>query len=43
MPERTFDPEHVAAAVLFMAQLPLDANMQFLTTTATKMPFIGRG
>ena len=43
MPEPTFDPEHVAAAVLFMAQLPLDANVQFLTITATKMPFIGRG
>jgi NAD(P)-dependent dehydrogenase (short-subunit alcohol dehydrogenase family) len=41
--EPTFDPEHVAAAVLFMAQLPLDANVQFLTITATKMPFIGRG
>jgi len=41
--EATFDPEHVAAAVLYMAALPLDANVQFLTITATKMPFIGRG
>jgi NAD(P)-dependent dehydrogenase (short-subunit alcohol dehydrogenase family) len=43
MPEPTFDPEHVARAVLYMAQLPLEANVQFLTITATKMPFIGRG
>jgi NAD(P)-dependent dehydrogenase (short-subunit alcohol dehydrogenase family) len=41
--EPTFDPEHVARAVLFMAELPLDTNVQFLTITATKMPFIGRG
>ena len=37
------DPEHVANAVLYMASLPLDANVQFLTVMATKMPFIGRG
>ena len=43
LPEPTFDPSHVAAAVLYMASLPLDANVQFLTITATKMPFIGRG
>ena len=43
VPEPTFDAEHVAAAVLFMAALPLDANVQFLTITATRMPFIGRG
>ena len=43
VPEPTFDAEHVAAAVLYMASLPLDANVQFLTITATKMPFIGRG
>src|SRR5216683_3318473 len=43
LPEPTFDPEHVARAVLFMAELPLDTNVQFLTITATKMPFIGRG
>ncbi len=43
MAEPTFDARHVAAAVLYMASLPLDANVQFLTITATKMPFIGRG
>ena len=42
-PEPTFDASHVAAAVLYMASLPLDANVQFLTITATNMPFIGRG
>ena len=42
-PEPTFDAQHVAAAVLYMASLPLDANVQFLTITATTMPFIGRG
>jgi len=42
-PEPTFDPQHAADAVLFMAGLPLDANVQFLTITATTMPFIGRG
>ena len=42
-PEPTFDAAHVAAAVLFMARLPLDANVQFLTITATTMPYIGRG
>ena len=42
-PEPTFDARHVAGAVLYMASLPLDANVQFLTITATKMPFIGRG
>jgi NAD(P)-dependent dehydrogenase (short-subunit alcohol dehydrogenase family) len=41
--EPTFDAEHVADAVLYMASLPLDANVQFLTIMATKMPFIGRG
>lgn len=41
--EPTFDADHVAQAVLFMAGLPLDANVQFLTITATNMPFIGRG
>jgi NAD(P)-dependent dehydrogenase (short-subunit alcohol dehydrogenase family) len=41
--EPTFDPRHAAAAVLYMAELPLDANVQFLTITATTMPFIGRG
>ena len=42
-PEPTFGAEHVAAAVLYMVGLPLDANVQFLTITATTMPFIGRG
>jgi NAD(P)-dependent dehydrogenase (short-subunit alcohol dehydrogenase family) len=43
LPEPTFDARHAAEAVLFMAGLPLDANVQFLTVTATTMPFIGRG
>jgi NAD(P)-dependent dehydrogenase (short-subunit alcohol dehydrogenase family) len=41
--EPTFDPRHVADAVVYMAGLPLDANVQFMTLTATAMPFIGRG
>ncbi len=41
--EPRMDVEHVARAVLYMAGLPLDANVQFLTVMATKMPFIGRG
>jgi len=41
--EPRMDVEHVARAVLFMAALPLDANVQFLTVMATKMPFVGRG
>jgi NAD(P)-dependent dehydrogenase (short-subunit alcohol dehydrogenase family) len=41
--EPRMDARHVADAVLYMAGLPLDANVQFLTITATKMPFIGRG
>ncbi|GAA4553630.1 SDR family oxidoreductase [Amycolatopsis samaneae] len=41
--EPTFDARHVADAVRYMAALPLDANVQFLTITATAMPFIGRG
>ncbi|MET7996859.1 SDR family oxidoreductase [Amycolatopsis sp. NPDC005232] len=41
--EPTFEASHVADAVLYMAGLPLDANVQFLTITATTMPFIGRG
>ncbi len=41
--EPTFDAGHVARAVLYMAGLPLDANVQFMTITATTMPFIGRG
>ena len=42
-PEATMDAAHVAAAVLYMASLPLDANVLFMTLTATKMPFVGRG
>jgi NAD(P)-dependent dehydrogenase (short-subunit alcohol dehydrogenase family) len=42
-PEPTFDARHVAAAVVYMASLPLDANVQWMTITATTMPFIGRG
>jgi NAD(P)-dependent dehydrogenase (short-subunit alcohol dehydrogenase family) len=42
-PEPTMDVEHVARAVVYMASLPLDANVQFMTVMATKMPFVGRG
>jgi len=42
-PEPTMDVENVAHAVVYMASLPLDANVQFMTVMATKMPFIGRG
>jgi NAD(P)-dependent dehydrogenase (short-subunit alcohol dehydrogenase family) len=42
-PEPTMDVAHVAAAVLYMASLPLDANVQFMTVMATAMPYIGRG
>jgi hypothetical protein len=42
-PEPTFGAQHVADAVLYMAALPLDANVQFLTIMATTMPYIGRG
>jgi NAD(P)-dependent dehydrogenase (short-subunit alcohol dehydrogenase family) len=42
-PEPTMDVEHVARAVVHMASLPLDTNVQFMTIMATKMPFIGRG
>jgi NAD(P)-dependent dehydrogenase (short-subunit alcohol dehydrogenase family) len=42
-PEPTMDVGHVAATVVHMASLPLEANIQFLTVMATKMPFIGRG
>lgn len=41
--EPTMDVDHVARAVVYMASLPLDANVLFLTVTATKMPFVGRG
>lgn len=42
-PEPVMDVMHVARAVVYMASLPLDANVQFLTVMATKMPLIGRG
>ena len=41
--EPLMDLDHVARAVVYMAGLPLDANVQFMTLMATKMPFIGRG
>lgn len=41
--EPLMDVEHVARAVLYMASLPLDANVQTMTVMATKMPFVGRG
>jgi len=37
------DVANVAASVVYMANLPPEANVQFLTVMATKMPFIGRG
>jgi NAD(P)-dependent dehydrogenase (short-subunit alcohol dehydrogenase family) len=42
-PEALMDVEHVAAAIRYMASLPLDANVATLTVMATKMPYIGRG
>jgi NAD(P)-dependent dehydrogenase (short-subunit alcohol dehydrogenase family) len=41
--EPRMDVAHVGSAVLYMAKLPLDANVQFMTIMATKMPFVGRG
>jgi NAD(P)-dependent dehydrogenase (short-subunit alcohol dehydrogenase family) len=41
--EPLMDVAHVASSVVHMASLPLDANVQFLTVMATKMPFVGRG
>lgn len=41
--EPVMDVAHVASAVVYMASLPLEANVQFITVMATKMPFIGRG
>jgi NAD(P)-dependent dehydrogenase (short-subunit alcohol dehydrogenase family) len=43
MVEPRMDVAHIGAAVLYMANLPLDANVQFMTIMATKMPFVGRG
>jgi len=42
-PEPYLDVAHVARAVVYIAALPLDANVQFMTVMATKMPYIGRG
>ena len=42
-PEPTMNLEHVVKVVKQMATLPLDANIQFVTVMATKMPLIGRG
>ncbi|NYT76670.1 SDR family oxidoreductase [Alcaligenaceae bacterium] len=42
-PEATMDVSHVANAVVHMASLPLDVNVQFMTVMASKMPFVGRG
>ena len=42
-PEPTFDVRYVADAVLYMAGLPLEANVLFMTVMATKMPYVGRG
>jgi NAD(P)-dependent dehydrogenase (short-subunit alcohol dehydrogenase family) len=42
-PEPTMDVDHVARAVVYMAGLPLDANVLFMTVMATTMPFVGRG
>jgi NAD(P)-dependent dehydrogenase (short-subunit alcohol dehydrogenase family) len=41
--EPLMDLQHVARAIVHMANMPLDANVQFMTVMATKMPFIGRG
>ena len=43
MIEPRMEVEHVGSAVAYMASLPLDANVQFMTIMATKMPFVGRG
>jgi len=43
MPEARMNVDDVGRAVVYMASLPLDANVPFLTVMATKMPFIGRG
>ena len=42
-PEPTMEVDDVARAVVYMASLPLDANVATMTVMATKMPFIGRG
>jgi NAD(P)-dependent dehydrogenase (short-subunit alcohol dehydrogenase family) len=43
MPEPTFEVRHVVDAIRYMADLPLDTNVQFMTVMATTMPYIGRG
>ncbi|MCZ6539821.1 MAG: SDR family NAD(P)-dependent oxidoreductase, partial [Chloroflexi bacterium] len=43
IPEPTFDVNYIGQQVLFIANLPLDTNIQFMTIMATKMPYIGRG
>jgi len=43
MVEPRMDVNHVAQAVLSMANLPLESNVLFMTIMATKMPFVGRG
>ena len=43
VPEPTFDVKHVVDAIRYMADLPLEANVQFMTVMATTMPYIGRG
>jgi NAD(P)-dependent dehydrogenase (short-subunit alcohol dehydrogenase family) len=43
MQEARIDPAHVGKAVVYMAGLPLDANVLFMTVMANKMPFVGRG
>ena len=41
--ESRMNVEHVARGVVYMATLPLEANVQFMTVMATKVPYIGRG
>ena len=41
--EPTMDVDHVAQAVVYMADLPLSANVLFMTVMATQMPYVGRG
>jgi NAD(P)-dependent dehydrogenase (short-subunit alcohol dehydrogenase family) len=41
--EPRMDPDHVARAIVYMASLPLESNVLFMTVMATKMPFVGRG
>jgi hypothetical protein len=41
--EPRMDVDHVGQQVLFMSNLPLESNVQFVTIMATKMPFLGRG